>query len=152
MSQDVTVKLELRKIIAKQFSVVTVQNEMKFQFIHPQRDLYSFKEADQVVDFALANGLKVHGHTFVYDTSLPAWITQQDQYDSQDLKNIIYDHIRTVIGYYKGKVHEWDLVNEAMAWDSNESADGLSRSIWKRIAKSPEESYDYIDQMFWVAH
>ena len=62
------------------------------------------------------------------------------------------DHIRTVMGHFKGRIHEWDVVNEAMTWDQAESWDGLSPSIWKRIARSQQETYDYIDQAFWAAH
>ena len=62
------------------------------------------------------------------------------------------DHIKTVMGHFKGRIHEWDVVNEAMSWDPVESWDGLSQSLWKRIAKSEKETYDYIDQVFWAAH
>ena len=138
-----------RTILAKEFSIVTMQNEGKFQFIQPQRNAYAFGEAEQIVDFALANGLKVHGHTLVYDNSNPDWINH-GSFSNEELRQIMIDHIKTVVGHFKGRVQEWDVVNEAMAWNPTDNGDGLSDSIWKRAADGP--SYTYIDQAFYAAH
>ena len=46
--------------------MVTPENSMKFQFIHPALNHYAFTEADAIVTFADANHMKVHGHTLVW--------------------------------------------------------------------------------------
>jgi endo-1,4-beta-xylanase len=83
--------------------------------------------------------------------SLPQWITR-GTYDGNELRTIIKEHIATVVGHFKGRVHSWDVLNEAMAWNPSDNGDGLTKSIWKRIATSPSTTYDYIDQLFIAAH
>jgi endo-1,4-beta-xylanase len=42
---------------------------------------------------------------------------------------ILGEHISTVAGHYAGRVHSWDVVNEAIEWESGR-ADGLRNSPW----------------------
>jgi endo-1,4-beta-xylanase len=82
--------------------------------------------------------------------SLPQWITR-GSYDGAYLRTTVINHIKTVVGHFKGRVESWDVLNEAMAWNPTDG-DGLTGSIWKRIATSPSSTYDYIDQLFIAAN
>jgi endo-1,4-beta-xylanase len=55
------------------------------------------------------------------------------------------DHVSSVVSHFKGKIYSWDVVNEAMAETPSDYGDGLSQSIWKKIATSTSTTYDYID-------
>ncbi|WP_227367948.1 endo-1,4-beta-xylanase [Halomonas sp. M20] len=99
------------RILAREFSMVTPENAMKFQFIHPGPDSYAFADADAIVDFAQANDMAIHGHTLAWKEALPRWVTGSD-YTDQQLKDILAKHIAKVVGRYKGRVQSWDVVNE----------------------------------------
>ncbi|WKL03405.1 endo-1,4-beta-xylanase [Paenibacillus amylolyticus] len=47
------------EFIAKHFNSITAENQMKFEEIHPEEDRYTFEAADQIVDFAVAQGIAV---------------------------------------------------------------------------------------------
>lgn len=132
---------EYAETLKREFSMVTTENAMKFEPIHPARDRYNFSDADTVVNFAEDNGLKVRGHTLVWHQTLPSWLTA-GQFKRDELIKILRDHIATVVGRYRGKVAVWDVVNEAV--DDN----GILReTIWLK-GIGPE----YIDMAFKWAH
>ncbi|OHB03526.1 MAG: hypothetical protein A3B14_03035 [Candidatus Zambryskibacteria bacterium RIFCSPLOWO2_01_FULL_45_21] len=134
-----------RTLALGQFSMLTTENELKPQFIHPQPDIYSFAEADSLIGTGLANGMKVHGHTLVFGEANPKWM--RDSPPTQ-LRQIMVDHIKTVVGHYKGKISSWDVVNEPLA--DNKSGDttspDLRQHIWYRAMGE-----QYIDIAFKTA-
>lgn len=95
-----------------EFSMMTPENGMKPQFIHPQQGTYVFTEMDMLVDIARKNDMQVHGHTLVYAKSNPEWMTEVPKERRQ---NIMTDHIATIAGHFKGAVAEWDVVNEPLS-------------------------------------
>lgn len=62
--------------IKTQYDIVTPENCMKPQPIHPSEDTYNFKITDAMVDWCQANGLKVWGHTLAWHSQTPAWFFQ----------------------------------------------------------------------------
>lgn len=121
---------QYRNLALGQFSILTPENSMKPEFIHPQENIYDFSESDQLVDAALKNNIQVHGHTLVYSKSSPDWMTKSSVADRQ---TIMIDHINTVVGHFKGRVAEWDVINEPF---SDKHAlygflkSGLEANIW----------------------
>src|SRR5579864_1582581 len=105
---------------------------MKPQFIHPQPSFYSFKEADLLVNTALANGVKVHGHTLVFGEANPAWMQTAPL---NQRKQIMVDHITNVIGHFKGRVAEWDVTDELL----NDNDDGWRPTIWEQAMGIQDE-------------
>ncbi len=137
---------EYRKIALGEFSMMTPENGMKPQFIHPQPEVYSFTEMDALVGIALRNDMLVHGHTLVYARSNPEWMTKAPKMARE---KIMTEHIATVAGHFKGKVAEWDVVNEPL---SNKRAPyhdgrrGLDNNIWYEAMGE-----QYIDAAFRAA-
>lgn len=104
--------------LSKYFNVLTPENRMKWSFIHPGKDVYAFEEADIIVDFAMENGMKVRGHALLWHIQNPDWLLETE-WTRDELLEIMEDHIKTVVGHYKGQVYAWDVVNEAIdnnAW------------------------------------
>jgi GH35 family endo-1,4-beta-xylanase len=56
--------------------------------------------------------MKVRGHTLVWHQQNPKWLTE-GKYTSGELAQILEQHIKTVVGHYRGKIFAWDVVNEA---------------------------------------
>nr|WP_255378285.1 endo-1,4-beta-xylanase [Quadrisphaera sp. DSM 44207] len=110
---------QYRKILNAEFNSVSPENQMKWDFIHPEEGVYDFAAADAIVANAQANGQVVRGHTLLWHSQLPAWVTEGDHTDAE-LEAILKDHIQTVVGRYKGRIQQWDVANEIFAdtWDA----------------------------------
>lgn len=123
--------------LKKEFSIITPENEMKFNVVHPQRNLFDFTKSDTIVNFALKNNIKVRGHTLVWNKRIPSWLTE-DNYSDKEIEEILKNHIYTVMEQYKGDIYAWDVVNEAFNNDGS-----LKDSIWLRTMGP-----DYIKKSF----
>lgn len=127
--------------LAREFNMVTPEVSMKFSETEPQRDVYTFAEADSIVAFAQAHQMQVRGHNLAWYTDLPAWLTT-GTFTRDQLITILRDHIITEVTRYRGQVNIWDVVNEAMG------DNGVLRdSVWLR-GIGPQ----YIDMAFRWAH
>jgi len=153
--------------LKKNFSLLSTAIAMKFRFIHPHEDFYYWEKADSLVNFAMANKMKIRGHTLVWSNN-PPWVFKDTLgmklFKAEMLKRLeqnpcdclcptvsrkvllkrLKDHISKVVGRYKGKVYAWDVVNEAV-YDNNREF--LKSSDWKKIIGE-----DYIDSAFTYAH
>jgi endo-1,4-beta-xylanase len=117
-----------RNLLAEQYSIVVPENCLKWNMLRSTADTYDFTDADSLVAFAEAHGMKVRGHNFVWHEALPKWFA--DTVNKDNAQKFLVDHIHTVGGRYKGKIHSWDVVNEAV-WISDGRPDGLrSSSPW----------------------
>jgi endo-1,4-beta-xylanase len=96
------------------FNAITPENSGKWERIHPNRNRYDFAGMDRIVDFSVENNLDVRGHTLVWHNQNPGWFTG-GRWVKEEAKDIMFDHIDTVVGRYKGKIKRWDVVNEALA-------------------------------------
>ncbi|WP_199429510.1 endo-1,4-beta-xylanase [Qaidamihabitans albus] len=107
-----------RKILAKEFSSVSPENQMKWEYIHPERDRYDFAMADAIVGFAKANRQVVRGHTLLWHSQNPTWLEEGD-FSATELREILREHIMTVVGRYAGRIQQWDVANEIFDDDGN---------------------------------
>lgn len=131
-------------LIKNQFNTITPENSLKWEKIHPGPGVYRFEPADTIIHFALENSMEIIGHTLVWHSQTPRWVFQDtsgNPITRDGLLERLRDHIHTVVGRYKGKIHGWDVVNEAV--DSR----GLRMSPWKKIIGE-----DYIEIAFEYAH
>jgi endo-1,4-beta-xylanase len=102
-----------REVLATQFDSLTPENQLKWEFVHPARDEYNFAPADAIIDFAEENGQVVRGHTLLWHSQNPAWL-DQGNFSAAELREILQDHITTVVGRYKGRIQQWDVANEIL--------------------------------------
>ncbi|SNY66183.1 endo-1,4-beta-xylanase [Paractinoplanes atraurantiacus] len=100
-----------RKVLAREFNSVSPENQMKWEFIHPERNRYNFGPADAIVRFARANGQVVRGHTLLWHSQNPAWLNE-GTFTKAELRSILKSHIFTVVGHYRGQIQQWDVANE----------------------------------------
>jgi endo-1,4-beta-xylanase len=120
LADDATYKREA----GEQFSTVTPENVMKWDTLEPQQGTYDYRQADDLVTFAQARGQKVRGHVLVWHNQLPSWVTSGD-YTADQLRAILHKHITDTVTHFKGRIWQWDVVNEAFNEDGT-----LRDSIW----------------------
>ncbi|RZE89246.1 endo-1,4-beta-xylanase [Streptomyces sp. SCA2-2] len=99
-------------IAAREFDSVTAENEMKIDATQPQRGQFNFTAGDRVYNWAVQNGKQVRGHTLAWHSQQPGWM---QSLSGSTLRQAMIDHINGVMGHYKGKIAQWDVVNEAFA-------------------------------------
>lgn len=100
-----------REVLAAEFSSITPENQMKWEDLRPDRDTYDFAAADEIVDFAEEHGMAVRGHALFWHSQNPAWLEEGD-FSPAELRDILEDHVRTVVGRYAGRIQQWDVANE----------------------------------------
>ena len=107
-----------RKVILRHFNSVTPENTMKMGPIHPEKDVYQWQYADQLVQFAQENDIKLRGHVLVWHKQTPDWLFVDEngqQVSKEELLKRMKNHIYTLVKRYKGKIYAWDVVNEAVS-------------------------------------
>lgn len=105
-------------IVEKHFDSITPENVMKWENIHPKPETYDFKLADKYVEFGTKRGLFIIGHTLMWHSQTPKWVFENEAGEpisKEALMERLREHIRTVVGRYKGRVKGWDVVNEAVS-------------------------------------
>ncbi|MCL5747020.1 MAG: endo-1,4-beta-xylanase [Patescibacteria group bacterium] len=105
-----------KRLVKKEFNMVTPENAMKWFNTHPVKDRFTFDQADLFMDFAKENNLAVHAHVLVWHKHLPDWLTKVN-FSKDELWDILKEHIFTVVRRYKGQIYAWDVVNEALNYD-----------------------------------
>lgn len=103
---------------AAEFNSVTHENSLKWESVQPQQGEYSFEGADQLVEFAEANGQQIHGHTLAWHSQLPSWV-ENGGFGPEELLDVLDDHISTTVGRYEGQIDTWDVANEVIGDDAN---------------------------------
>lgn len=113
-----------RQTFLSNFQTLTPEYELKMADTEPQQNQFAFNYSDAFVNWALANNKIVHGHTLVWGSYLPAWVTSR-RWSRTQLTAIMKNHIQTEVAHFKGRIPEWDVVNEAFTDDGK-----LRQNIW----------------------
>lgn len=124
-------------LIAREFDSITAENVMKMALIHPRPgnapSSYDFAPADAFVEFGVKQKMTIIGHNLCWHSQMPGWMSQpeagQTELTADVLKQRLHDHIMTVAGRYKGKIHGWDVVNEAI----NDGAGDYRQSVFYKV-------------------
>ncbi|MGW0547893.1 endo-1,4-beta-xylanase [Streptomyces altiplanensis] len=126
-------------IAGREFNSVTAENEMKIDATEPQQGQFNFTAGDRVYNWAVQNGKQVRGHTLAWHSQQPGWM---QNLSGSALRQAMTNHINGVMGHYKGKITQWDVVNEAFA-------DGTSGA--RRDSNLQRSGNDWIEVAFRTA-
>lgn len=98
-----------RRLIAREAHIVTTENSLKFDWLRPNGPKADFTIADQLVDFAARNRLKLRGTALIWNDNPPPWLYRLS---SIEMRKIFDQHIEETLSRYSGRIHSWDIVNE----------------------------------------
>lgn len=104
-------------IVKKHANSITAENDMKWQNVQPAVDFFNFTAVDAFVAFGEEHKMKTIGHTLVWHSQLPNWV--HNITDSAELVAVMEQFITSYAGRYAGKIHGWDVVNEAFNNDGS---------------------------------
>jgi endo-1,4-beta-xylanase len=130
-------------IVIQQCDLVVPELALKWEALRPTPTTYDFSGADWTLQFSQENRMKLRGHTLVWHLALPKWFNSYAT--SQNAKQLMLSHITTVVSRYAGKMHSWDVINEAMQ-PSDKRSDGLRIVPWLELVGP-----DYIEMAFRAA-
>jgi endo-1,4-beta-xylanase len=115
--------------LSREFNAVVVEHHLKWTPLCHQQPgpfpdespsdrlgRYDFHHSDQVVDWAVDQGLKVKGHVLCWHVTTPDFVSE---FDAPELKKQLKQHIFTVMGHFRGRIGVWDVVNESLAPDGS---------------------------------
>ena len=149
---------------ASQFSIMTPGNEMKPDFMLDVQKSAQLAKTDEtaaavrfdavkpLLDFAKANGIKVHGHVLVWHQQTPEAFFHEGYSPAKPLvsREVLLgrldNYVKNIMTYleenYPGVVVSWDVVNEAI----DDASGKLRDSKWLTIVGE-----DYVARAFEIA-
>lgn len=154
---------KVSSLIANQFNSLSPENGLKWERVHPELDRYDFKFGDEYVALGEKIGAFTIGHCLVWHQQVPRWVFQGENNEPLDKDALISrmeDHIETVAGRYKGKIHGWDVVNEAFnedgsfresTWYKVTGTEFMKAAFRKAHEVDPEAELYYNDYNVWNA-
>ncbi|AFY32527.1 endo-1,4-beta-xylanase [Calothrix sp. PCC 7507] len=128
---------------AQECSILVPEGELKWNFLRPTPKKFDFTQSDWLAEFAKNHNMLFRGHTLVWHDALPAWF--KTTVNSGNAEKFLTEHISTVTKHYAGRIHSWDVVNEAVEPKDGRS-DGLKNTPWMQFLGP-----NYIELAFRVA-
>jgi endo-1,4-beta-xylanase len=114
-------------LVKNQANILVAENAMKWGALRPSPEVFEFKQADKLMRFAALAGQRVRGHNLCWHEGNPAWLKLTAT--KKNARQLLTEHILTVAGHFRGRMHSWDVVNEAIE-PKDKQPDGLRKSLW----------------------
>nr|MBI1231739.1 1,4-beta-xylanase [Cytophagales bacterium] len=152
---------ELLSVLGRHFNSISPENLLKWESVHPRLGEFHFRDADDYVALGEKLGHFVVGHTLVWHNQTPEWVFQEPDgslLPKEALLARMEAHIEQVMGRYKGRIHGWDVVNEAFTdegefrnsrWFSIAGADFIKHAFLKAHMVDPSAELYYNDYNLW---
>lgn len=132
---------EAMEVVTEHFNSITPENIMKWEEVHPKPGQYNFEMTDRYVAFGEKHKMQIIGHTLVWHNQVPDWVFEDAPGKPASRETVLArlkEHIFTVMGRYRGRIHGWDVVNEAVMQDGS----------WRRSRWYESIGEDYAQKAF----
>src|SRR5271163_2173524 len=130
-------------LLLDQCSILVAENQMKWRATHPEQDRFDFTQADFFMNFAESHHIPARGHNLCWHEHNPPWL--DSAITQQNALSLLTTHIQTVVARYKGRIHSWDVLNEAID-PTHKNPQGLRNSLWLQTIGE-----DYVELAFRTA-
>ncbi len=136
---------DLTEIIKRNFSSISPENALKWESLRTAEGEWKWADADQFVAFGQAHEIHSVGHCLAWHSQIPDAVFKNANgkyIKPAQLRKKMTEHITTLVSRYKGKLADWDVVNEAVGDDNV-----MRKSHYYKILGE-----DFIDMAFNLAH
>jgi endo-1,4-beta-xylanase len=136
------------EMYAYHYNFVTAENAMKpDKFAHNKGDYVFPRGTDFMIDWALENDIKVHGHALVWHSQSARWLTERDgePLTRAEAQENMEEYISAVAGHFAGKLYSWDVVNEAFTTSvsGGPNDDGWWKSRLRKTLSDTDGRYSW---------
>jgi endo-1,4-beta-xylanase len=115
-------------LVVRECTYLTPEIHLYWNSLEWNKGSYNFKPVDDLLAFADAHGMKVRGHTLIWDPCTPEW-AKGEMLRNRDW-NLVREHFERVLGRYSERIEEWNVVNEPI--DTVDGDGFLRRTSFQR--------------------
>lgn len=101
---------ELAKVLKENCSILVSENSMKWANLRPNKSFWNWTDIDKLIEFANENGMKVKWHVLFWHQQNSPFVSSS--WTREQAISMMHEHIETVMTRYKGKIQEYEVVNE----------------------------------------
>jgi endo-1,4-beta-xylanase len=134
---------DLAALMQQQCAIVESGRDFQMARTRPDPSSFDFSKTDAWMAWATGHGFKVAECHLVWHESNPHWL--HSYVTPQNARDVLTNHVSTLVGRYAGKMYSWVVVNEAIKIGDGQ-AGGLRDSVWMRNIGA-----EYIDEAFRAA-
>lgn len=120
------------EVAAQELNGIISHNWMKMRALMPAENTYSFQDSDRMVEYGLANNIRLQSHVLLWHNGQPSWFGDEEWYNTVTLdvlEAFMEDYITTVVSRYRGQFADVQIANELIRTYS----DQLKGGPWNRI-------------------
>ncbi len=127
--EDILAEADLRGTVLRECASLTPEIAMKWDAIEESPGRFRFGPSDDLLGFAVQQGLRTHGHTLLWHAAVPDWA--QARLRSQSSWTPVQRYMEAVLSRYSGAIGRWDVVNEPI--ETGYCMDGLRGSVFLEV-------------------
>ena len=129
-------------VFARECRLVVSGVEMHWRNVSRTPASTDFSKVDVVYSWASDHEIRLRGHALIWHGQAPKWFA--DLPDGDAATRALRDHVHAMCSHFAGRIHSWDVVNEAI--QINSRADSLRKTVFlEKIGP------DYLDIAFRTA-
>jgi endo-1,4-beta-xylanase len=123
---------EFREVLVREYNSVTAP--LYWSSTEPEEGTFDFGSSDVAVELAEAQGLRLRGHPLVWGRlALPGYVNAAP--DAATLRRYMSDHITALVSRYRGRIAQYDVVNEPMTFfgAAGPDGDGIEQYVFTEL-------------------
>jgi endo-1,4-beta-xylanase len=128
------------RTLGREYNLIGSGGETWFSQVQKSRTEADFSNADAVVEFAAANGMKLRG-TALVNAGPPAWLAKANLSQAENTA-IFKEFVQTMLRRYRGRIYSWDI-----SWGTFDNLGKLRQTFWTQTIGD-----DYVERLVSWAH
>jgi len=110
--------MRFEQLLKEECSIIVPETEFKMRAIRPEPNIYDFTAGDAIVAFARENGLRLRGHTLLWNRPdyMAQWVKDYDfgPKPRAGAEVFLREYIQRVCTHFGDIPKSWDVVNESI--------------------------------------